>query len=318
MSLSPSTAEQAALQAAIAWYAQLSSGEASASDHAAWQAWRQASSSHEHAWQRVEAITGKFDSVPAAIGMRTLAAKPERRLVLKQLALLLAVGAAGVQGYRALPWQSWSADIRTAVGEQRQMTLADGSQLILNTDTALDVEFTASQRLLRLHRGEVLVTTAKESGAYRPFVVQSTHGRLTALGTRFAVRQLEHGTLLSVFEHAVSVRALSSAAPDYTVPANMVSLFAEHGGISIAPLPALADSWSQGVLYADNMPLPQFIAELQRYRPGWLRLSAELQQLRISGSFPLADSEAVLHSLVRTLPVRINSFSRYFVQIVPA
>ena len=318
MSQPPSPAEQAALQAAIAWYAQLSSGEASANDHAAWQAWRQANSQHESAWLRVESITGKFETVPAAIGMRTLATKQSRRNTLKQLAVLLAVGGVGVQGYRQLPWQSWSADLRTGVGEQRSMTLADGSQLIINTDSALDVEFTATQRLLQLHRGEILITTAKEPGAYRPFVVQTTHGRLTALGTRFAVRQLEHGTLLSVFEHAVSVGAASSSEPAYTVQANMASLFAEHGCISLSPLPTLADSWSSGFLYADNMPLPQFITELERYRPGWLRLAPELNQLRISGSFPLADTEAVLHSLARTLPIRIKAFSRYLVLIAPA
>lgn len=311
--------EQAALQAAIRWYAQLSSGEASVADHAAWQAWREQSAVHDAAWQRVEAITGKFEQVPAQLGIATLSPQQhtQRRKALKQLAVLLAVGGAGSLVYRTLPWQSWSADIRTAVGEQRSLTLADGSQLIVNTDSAVDVVFTATRRLIRLHQGEIMIDTGHEAGPYRPFVVQTSEGQLTALGTKFSVRQTEGGTLLSVLAHAVKVEPQFAPEQVYTVSEGMASLFSAHGQITLGPLSPQASSWTSGFIYADNLPLSQFIAELQRYRKGWLRLAPELNELKISGSFPIKDTDAVLHSIARTLPVNITMFTRYVVLLEP-
>ncbi|MCB5190719.1 FecR domain-containing protein [Methylobacillus arboreus] len=319
MSTIPPPTEQSALQAAIAWYAQLSSGEASEADHAAWQAWREQSAEHHAAWQRVEAITGKFEHVPGKLGMATLTPQKrlERRKALKQFAVLLAVSGTGWQAYRELPWQSWNADIRTAVGEQRTVALADGSQLIVNTDSVLDVAFSATQRLIRLHQGEIMVDTGQESGPYRPFVVQTREGLLTALGTRFSVRQTDGRTLLSVLAHAVKVEPQSAPEQAYTVSQGMASLFSAHGKITLSPLSPQASSWANGFIYADNLPLSQFIAELQRYRKGWLRLAPELHGLKISGSFPVADTDAVLRSIARTLPVRLTMFTRYIVLLEP-
>lgn len=309
--------EQAVLQASIAWYAQLSSGEASDADYAAWQAWRDQSTVHEAAWQRVESVTGKFERVPARLGMATLQKNMQRRKTLKQLAVLLAVSGTGWQAYRGLPWQSWSADICTAVGEQRTLTLADGSQVIVNTDSALDVAFDVQQRLIHLHRGEIMIDTGHETGPYRPFIVQTSEGLLTALGTKFSVRQTDGGTLLSVWEHAVKVEPQSASEQEYTVSEGMASLFSAHGQITLGPLSPQASSWAHGFIYADNLPLSQFIAELQRYRKGWLRLAPELQELKISGSFPVKDTDAVLHSIARTLPVDITMFTRYIVLLEP-
>lgn len=319
MSTASSPASQTALQEAITWYAKLSSGEASAVDHAAWQAWCEQSAEHQAAWQRVEAITGKFEHVPVKLGMATLTSQKrlERRKVLKQLAILLAVSSTGWQAYRELPWQSWNADIRTAVGEQCTLALADGSRLVVNTDSALDVAFDARQRLIRLHRGEIMIDTNQEAGPYRPFVVHTSEGLLTALGTKFSVRQTDGGILLSVLAHAVKVEPQSAPGQAYTVREGMASLFSDHGQISLGPLSPQASSWADGIIYADNLPLPQFIAELQRYRKGWLRLAPELHALKISGSFPVKDTNAVLHSIARTLPVNITMFTRYIVLLEP-
>uniref|UniRef100_A0A1I8ADV8 Sigma-70 family RNA polymerase sigma factor n=1 Tax=Steinernema glaseri TaxID=37863 RepID=A0A1I8ADV8_9BILA len=118
---------------------------------------------------------------------------PNRRTLLK--GLLLGAGASSLawQGYDVAP--RWMADLRTRTGEQRQAALADGTLLVLDTDTALDVLFNASTRLLVLRAGEVHVTTGKDS---RPLLVRSAQGDLRALGTRFAVRQLDGLTRLSV------------------------------------------------------------------------------------------------------------------------
>ena len=63
------------------------------------------------------------------------------------------------------------------------------------------------------------------------------------------------------------------------------------------------------------MRLGHFIAELSRYRPGLLRCASEVAELRISGVYPLADSDAVLDALTQSLPVSINRRSRYWVTV---
>ncbi|WP_261014827.1 FecR family protein, partial [Streptococcus mitis] len=82
--------------------------------------------------------------------------------------------------------------------------LADGTHIWLNALSAMDVRFDAQQRLLHLRFGEVLIDTAKD--LQRPFLVDTAHGHLRALGTRFSVLHGEDNTTLNVFDGRVEVR----------------------------------------------------------------------------------------------------------------
>ncbi|MFP3374059.1 FecR family protein, partial [Pseudomonas sp. SIMBA_068] len=81
--------------------------------------------------------------------------------------------------------------------------LADGSQLWLGAQSAVDLEFSALSRVLKLRFGEILVETAADPR--RPFFVDTAQGRMQALGTRFAVCQLGDSTRLNVYAGAVEV-----------------------------------------------------------------------------------------------------------------
>jgi transmembrane sensor len=76
--------------------------------------------------------------------------------------------------------------------------------------------------------------------------------------------------------------------------------------------------WDEGVLVASDMRLDRFVAELRRYRPGLITLQPEVAGLRLSGVFPLGDTDRILQSLVQVLPVRIHVPVRYWVRIGPA
>lgn len=80
----------------------------------------------------------------------------------------------------------------------------------------------------------------------------------------------------------------------------------------------LAQAWMHGILPAERMRLDQLLAELSRYRPGLLRCSEAVAALRITGSFQLDDTDAALALVAKTLPVRIERRSRYWVTVVPA
>lgn len=91
--------------------------------------------------------------------------------------------------------------------------------IALNTATALDVRYDEQQRLLRLRQGEIYIVTAADiQRPPRPFLVQSDHGLMLALGTRFTVRQQADNTLLAVYEGAVQIHPDgASAAPGANV-----------------------------------------------------------------------------------------------------
>ena len=311
---------RAALREAAQWLVRLNSGQARPDDWQALAAWRTQDAAHEAAWQRAERLSRTFGAVPAGLGLPVLARAERtavnRRAALRVLALVGTVAPAAYLGWRHAPWQQWAAEHRTATGERRSVTLADGSEVLLNTASALDVAFDANERLLRLRAGEVLVTTATDTAA-RAFRVETPGGWLRALGTRFAVRLVNEDTVhLAVTEGAVEVTPRHGA--QRVVQAGEQCRFTAAGVQAPVALGEQALAWTQGVLYADGMRLDDFAAELARYRPGVVRCDPAVAGLRISGAFQLADTEYVLAMLRETLPVQVVMRTRYWVTLVPA
>lgn len=303
---------------AAAWYARLCSGEATEAEHRAWSRWHQAHPDNQRAWRRIESFAGLVRQVPAAVATPTLrAATQSRRTLLKSVVLLASGGALGWLGYRQAPWPTWQADYRTATGEQRALVLADGSQLRLNTASAVDVVFDGHLRLLQLHAGEILVSTAKGATPDpRPFVVQTAHGRVRALGTRFLVRREAGYTQVSVLEAAVEITHDSS--PPRRLQAGEQLRFDGAGIFTSQPADANDAAWSEGSVIADDWPLERLVAELGRYRSGRLACDPAVAQLRVSGAFPVADTERALAVLEKSLPLRVERFTRYWVTLKAA
>ncbi|WP_051362197.1 FecR domain-containing protein [Solimonas soli] len=307
-----------AAREAAAWLLRLQAG-ADAATLAACARWRAAHADHERAWQRALELQASLGRIPAALGMRALdrGVRHERRRIVKTLALLIVVGPAGWAASRALPWRAWTADYRSAVGEIRELRLADGSRLTLNTASAATAAFDDALRLLRLVEGEILVETAGAAGETRPFVVATPQGHLRALGTRFTVRRLGDATRLAVFDGAVEIRSVAARVRRRVEAHEAVSFTEDEIGAVVAADERSA-GWRAGVLYADRMRLADFAAELDRYRHGVLRCDSAIAELRISGAFQLRDPERVLAVLGATLPVRVVYRSRWWATLEPA
>ena len=304
------------------WLVQLQSGTATEDDHRAVQAWCQRSAQHAQAWQRAEAILGDLRRLPTPVTGETLRrlsrnGAVSRRQALHRLGLWLLAAPAAWLAWRETPWQQWTADARTAVGEQRPLTLADGSQVLLNTDTAIDITIDAQQRRIDLLAGEILVTSAKDLVTpTRPLLVRTLHGQAIALGTRFSVRIDGPLTRVAVLEGAVSIRPMHTAT-------GLLLKAGERGAFDsdrILPATALETgdlAWEHGMLLARDMRLADLLQELGRYRPGVLRCHPQVRELRVSGAFPLADTDASLRLLGDTLPVAIQGLTRYWVTVEP-
>ncbi|WP_454675578.1 FecR domain-containing protein [Achromobacter pestifer] len=311
--------DPAIMRQAAEWIAQLWSDEASDRDRAECARWRARHPDHEQAWQRLIAFEDKLAGVPrdaASLALRKPAAGSGRRRALRTLGLGAILMSAGYAARQTDAWQSATSDFHSATGEIRAVTLPDGSHLTLSTGSTVDLLFSDSERLLVLRAGEILVSTASDPTAHaRPFLVRTRHGSVQALGTRFTVRDDEDTSRVAVFEGAVQIRPARAPESALRIDAGQGSRFSQYGSDAPAPVTENAAAWSRGVLVADEMRLDAFIEELGRYRPGLLRCDPQVGGLRVSGVFPLRDTDRALDNLTRGLPVSVVYRTRYWVTV---
>jgi len=300
-------------RAAVRWLLALDGGGEGARRQ--WQAWLAADPLHARAWQRIAEVDGQLRGVPAAVALHTLAAPSLARRHAVRLAVLLTAGAGGLLAARQTgTWQQMAADHSTATGERRETVLADGTRLLLNTASAVDVRYSAAERLIVLRAGEVLVRSAADP-AGRPLRVRSAEGTVRAIGTRFTVRQQGGYTFVAVLEGVVELTPAHAPRAAQRLSAGEQGSFTATAASAPAPLQEGAAAWEGGMLVADGMPLPDFVAELARYRPGVLRCAGNAAQLRVSGTYPLADTDRVLAALTLSLPVQVRSRTRWWVVV---
>jgi len=299
------------------WMVQLQSGSATDEDRRAIAQWQGRSVQHAQAWQRAQAILGDFNTVPAAIAGDTLKRIGRKKPLGRRqaLGLLLAAGPATWLAYRQLPWQQWTADQHTAIGEQKNLTLPDGTRVLINTGSSLNIAFSDQVRRIELLKGEVLITTAKDA-AHRAFIVHTRHGTARALGTRFSVRVGEQASRVAVTEGAVELLA-EHATQGVIVKAGEQGAFGADRVAAVEPLDVSALTWENGMLLAQHMRLADLLDELGRYRAGVLRCHDSVANLTVSGAFSLRDTDASLHLLQETLPVKVSSLTGYWVTVEP-
>ena len=137
---------------------------------------------------------------------------------------------------------------------------------------------------------------------------------MRALGTRFLVKREAEGTRLSVLQSAVAAHPESSPQEQILREGQQVLIRND----SLGPVAALgqgADAWTRGMLVVDNARLGDLVHELGRYRRGHLGVTPEVADLRITGSFPLKDTNLALNALLPTLPVQIEQHTSWWVTV---
>lgn len=310
--------DRAVLEAAADWYALLSSGRATERDQSNWREWLDRHAAHRGAWQRVEAVSQQFQPImtsrveraASVAGLEAAAdRRRQRRSLVKSFAFLGSAGVLAWGGVQTPPGQRLLAAARadhvTGVGGFEALTLEDGTQVWLNTDTALRVDYHRALRQLTLLRGEVSIATAHDTA--RPFMVLTGEGRFQALGTRFNVFSADGQTTLSVSEGLVRARFAQDGAASHDVGAGRQVRGGPQGVFPIVAASAEAAAWTRRLLQVEEMPLAAVIAQLARYRAGYLGCSDAVATLSVSGTFPLDDIDRALSMLTRVLPVRIRA-----------
>lgn len=204
--------------------------------------------------------------------------------------------------------------LASATGEQRILTLSDGSRITMNADTSLTVDYDRARRIIRLARGQALFDVAHD--ASRPFTVIARGRTVTALGTIFEVDARNRGLAVTLVRGSVRIDPIAAAG---AVVAESVKLVPGQQFVAGATTPQLVQQvdvgrtllWRDSMIYFDNAPLSQVVEELARYNRKPIRIASDdVGALRLSGVFRTND-QAGFASMVETmLPVRARENER--------
>jgi transmembrane sensor len=338
------------LEEAAAWFIDLTESDANPATRNGFNTWLRRSPEHVRAYLSVSAFWEDADQLGTAAtdldtliararaGQNVYALERDTRVVepaarsgsaaqvrsARKRLLAFAASLLLVSGASFLGWYAYSQHntYATQIGEQRSITLEDGSLVELNSLSRVRVHFAGHERGVELLQGQALFKVAKD--AARPFVVRSSGMSVRAVGTQFDVYRKRSGTVVTVVEGRVAVKA---AVPDRGVPA--------ASGQSPSPGPALipvlvaageqlvvtptamsrptranvsqATAWTEKKLVFESTPLREVVEEFNRYnRQQLVILDPELDSYHISGVFPSTDSSRMVEFLRQRFGVTLS------------
>ncbi len=306
--------------------------------------WLHRSPAHRDELESIAALWGRMNiltelAVPLGHAARSAPLQqPRWRRAGTLLAAMTAVIAIGVMIAR-----SWAPDpmfetnglYATAVGQQSIRNLADGSQVMLNTNSQIKVEYSETSRNVHLLQGEALFTVAKNP--QRPFRVYAGNGLIEAVGTAFSVYLQGAQVDVAVTEGRVLLAAanVDSASPQSLglVSAGEVATLrspvadSPAGGVAVLeelePIPpqALAQrlAWRNGVLMFSGETLENVVKELGRYTTVSIEIPDEnIRSMRVGGRFPVGETESMLAALETNFNLRAIRVSHNRVVLAPA
>ncbi|TCM16504.1 FecR family protein [Novosphingobium sp. PhB165] len=319
-------APRAIISAAIAetaadWIVRRDGGKLSADDERSFQEWL-SEPAHRRALERLEELWCLIDSDPAPVasqpGLPPIALK--RRSIFGRnrssfppparkprrwagAAVAASVALAAFASFGDWPTRL-RADYATGVGERRLLTLEDGSRVTLGSSSAIVHDFSGTRRQIRLLEGSALFEVAPDRS--RPFTVEAAGGSATALGTAFAVRERDGIAELVVTQHRV--RVIGGGRSAIVDEGRRVDFDAETlGAVEAAGNGATA--WTRGRLVVVNRPLREVVAEIARYRHGYLSVTGTAAEVKVSGVYDLDHPLEAVDSIERSLNLKSFRFS---------
>jgi transmembrane sensor len=296
------------------WYARLKAPDCTASERMEFRRWH-ADTEHAAAYERTELLwqsLGKLTGRPdfEQLSQQILAdTVPRARAVgRRRIAIAASVAVASLVGgglFLSSQYLETPAVIYTTKsGERSIIKLADGSQLVLNYATELDVRLGKHTRRLTLRRGEALFTVAHD--AARPFKVVAGDGEVTALGTRFEVRSDAQHVAVTLLEGSVAVDRRQENEHVQLRPGDQARFTEATRKIERRTVDSeVVASWSTGRLRFRATPLAEALDEVNRYSTVQIRIADPmLNGIPISGTFEIGDTESVISALEALLPIQ--------------
>ena len=346
------------LEEAAEWLVEFNSGEADPSARPKFDAWLRASPAHVSAYLELLPIWEEGAAMPlhanasaedfialarnadniAPLGLLGKTYEPPAPLIVsgahRQRFALVAATALVAAFVGALTWIQLvrNPTYTTQVGEQRSISLADGSMIELNARSQVRIHFSNYVRSVDLLEGQALFHVAKDHA--RPFVVTSDGTQVRAVGTEFDVYQKRGGTIVTVVEGRVSIirrdaapsgsaegLQVGSATPDgpantdLGAPRALYVSAGEQVTVTAAAAPratraniAAATAWTQHRIVFDAATLGDVVEEFNRYnaRPLILRDTA-LASFPISAAFSSTDPASLVRFLQAQPGIKVTA-----------
>jgi len=315
---------------AAAWIWRMDSATFTGADRQAFEAWQRQDPRHRRAMEELSQVWGALDGLAEAkrdekIATFTNAATQSfrgghERWWIAAAAMIVMVLAAIVLLETGSEFQT----IATAVGQQRSVTLADGSVVTLNTNTILESKLRRRVREVYLRKGEAHFQVAHDQ--MRPFLVHAGDAVVRAVGTQFEVRLRadEHVDII-VNEGRVEVRAAVSDSGSPRAGTNIRAaviqpvralsageqLSTASESYTVIPVSAQQLSselaWREGAIVFDGESLSEAIGEIERYTDARISVTdPEIAALRVGGRFRTGDVQEFFDALQSALPVSVR------------
>lgn len=336
MNETPAEMREKLEQEAVNWHVRMASGDMTATERAAFESWQLQSPEHARASRKIERL---WQLLPAALLADELT---QQRPITEPSATVIDFAAAKSRSTtpRHKRWLEnrigrWSmglataasllvavcimycgdylhhplADYRTLVGEQQTLQLADGSTVYLNTDSAIDVTLTDTERRIVLLKGEAEFDVAHDTT--RPFKVISGHTTTEALGTKFIVRYANPEGSVTLLEGKIRTTRRPHHGTDteqaILSPGEQITFTDEALSPIQKPDMNLITAWRRGRLVMNFVTLETVVAEINRYRSGHvLLLNAELAKRKVHVALDIDHIDDWINALENTLPLHVR------------
>ena len=284
--------------------------------------WRARDPMHELAWQRLEKIDSNFhtlsNNAPKLVQSTLLKTDAECQHINRRQALKTFAGTAfslsviGLVSHQQGLFNNLQADYSTQ-NEISQYTLEDNSHIWLNADTAIELDFDNKRRSILLSQGEMQLTVAPDP---RPVNIITDYGLLSASDAQFLLRNEKNHSVLQVTNGSVMIQENRNQRVTQAVAGTVYQINRD----SIKQLNNQIfdySSWIEGIFSVRNMPLKDFLAELSRYRTGFLKCDPRLNQHLVSGIYQLHDTDLIMQTLALSARGEVRYRTRWWAEITP-
>ncbi|MCB5187933.1 FecR domain-containing protein [Methylobacillus caricis] len=322
---------RAAREAAIKWFVQMQDADIEHPKRSRFEEWLLSHPSHQQAYREVCSLWEDLDSpeqlfsLASAMQQKEFIEKADRRkkihnVVTRTLSVMFFAATGIIAYYSYDAWQTQPTMHMVAkaeIGQIRSQVLEDGSKIVVNANSDIEITYYRKQRLVKLNSGEVSFDVAKNPD--RPFVVESGPARITVLGTRFAVNRFQKKVRVSVDHGTVRVEPQSIDRQDPTSPNrnaenvltlrdNEVAEISLDGKAKRIQRPAAdAFSFESGIITFDQAGLEEIAETLSRYRkPSISAQTAQGQDASITAVIQARNIESFIMELPSITPVKVE------------
>lgn len=298
---------------AAAWVARFDGRAPAAEERATFNDWIGRSPDHASAyeealrtWRDLAAMRGS-EQYRALLGKPTLRERlvsvlraPRWVAVAVSVAAIVAVAWLGVS-LDALPFLHLPTLVATQPAEVRELTLPDGTRIVLGAQSQIDFVVTGNTRRATVIAGDAFFAVAHD--ASRPFIVSAGDYTVRVVGTQFEIRRRPDTVRVAVSEGRVAVGRAGER--DASVLPSGAAWTAGKSGVEVHPVDAFdVGAWRRGRLFYDNTMLRDIVADANRYTHTRIVIvDPQLETLRLTTSFRTSQVDGMVETLQAALPL---------------